>query len=227
MTHFVHRFYSSDTISFSKKYLKVKSYIHLSGAFSTLLSNWISFLYLGLTGSAATEIRCICGTSLIPFRSVVQPTKTWILRCQVCLPPKVKCLQEHKEHHIWVAFTTRPAEIILQTRERSSSASHFSHFSHTAGVQCTMNLNPVLSCRQLQLSLSLLHILIIWRIEIKINRQHWLLVSVDVGDLSRINIRCCTTKDSQPPATQHPPPAHFNPWKTSFCLSNVLSCEVN
>lgn len=103
----------------------------------------------------------------------------------VSFPLRSSVCRKNEEHHVWVPHTTRPAEIILQTRKRRSADSHFSHFSLYSEWN-TMNLNPLLSRLQLQLSISLLHILPFWYSDKKNknkNQQHWLLASKKVEKL--------------------------------------------
>lgn len=73
-------------------------------------------------------------------------------------------------------------------------------------------LNPAHRRRQLQRSLSLLHILIIGE---KKNKTSAALVTgynVDVEDLSQIKTRCCTSQIPAPPRRSASPAAHLNPW---------------
>lgn len=111
--------------------------IHLIGAFNTVLPTWKRLLYLGLTNTNDSDF-------LMPTGATIHPTtvRVTLYMCNwfnfsqigitadkdvdfeasiVSFPLQVECLQEHEEPHIWVSFTTRPAEIILQTRKRCFS----------------------------------------------------------------------------------------------------------
>lgn len=63
----------------------------------------------------------------------------------VSFPLRSSVCRKNEEHHVWVPHTTRPAEIILQTRKRRSADSHFSYiFLYTAsGIEWTLILWPV------------------------------------------------------------------------------------
>lgn len=101
----------------------------------------------------------VCGAALIPHGSVRRLTKTRIsVVSSVLFPCKVKSVAGRRGTPRLTALHNTSAEIILPTENCCLSASHFSHFPQN-GTRNTMNTNPLLSCLQLQLSISLLHIL--------------------------------------------------------------------
>lgn len=120
------------------------------------------------------------------------------LRLSVCRNTTSECL-------------LRPAEIILQTKKCCFSFPPFS------SVQWEDNhSNLLLSSQQLQLSLFLLHILIIG------GEKAVTLITggcVDVKDFSRIKHTVAHYRSPFCP----PPSAHWNLWKGSLCLVDVLS----
>lgn len=139
-------------------FIEVKLYNHLNTAFNILLRN----LHCAHWSLNSSQICCICGNGFhsLQISGTADKDVDYVVS-SVSFPRKVKCLQEHKEHHVWVPYTTRPAEIILQMEKRFLSASRFSHFPQFS-KRNTMIPNPLLTRLQLQLSISLLHILPFW-----------------------------------------------------------------
>lgn len=84
-------------------------------------------------------------------------------------------------------------------------------------------LNPAHRRRQLQRSLSLLHILIIGEKKKKTSAALVTGYNVDVEDLSQIKTRCCTSQIPAPPRRSASPAAHLNPWLYFVYLQTLSS----